>query len=62
MPWQSQIEAMKGHKLTVGVMLWDEVVMPHPYITRVIKDVAKKLDSAGHEGMTATHPTTCCAC
>ncbi|OAQ71710.1 amidase [Purpureocillium lilacinum] len=49
MPWQSQIEAMKGHKLTVGVMLWDEVVMPHPYITRVIKDVAKKLDAAGHE-------------
>lgn len=50
MPWRSQMEALERQKLTIGVMLWDEVVMPHPYITRVVKEVAAKLKRAGHEG------------
>jgi amidase len=50
MPWRSQISEMQTQKLKIGIMLWDEVVMPHPYITRVIGEVAAKLKAAGHEG------------
>ncbi|KAG8409793.1 hypothetical protein J3458_018875 [Metarhizium acridum] len=49
MPWVSQSNQMRHQKLRIGVMLWDEVVMPHPYITRVIGEVAKKLKACGHE-------------
>lgn len=50
MPWVSQSNQMRHQKLRIGVMLWDEVVMPHPYITRVIEEVAKTLKASGHEG------------
>lgn len=49
-PWKSHI-VPQGQILSVGMMFWDEVVMPHPYITRVLKDVAEKLRFAGHDGM-----------
>lgn len=49
MPWKSQLAAMRDEKLTIGVMLWDEVVMPHPYIIRVLREVAEKLKHAGHQ-------------
>lgn len=48
-PWLSQPEP-EPSKLTVGMMLWDEVVMPHPYITRAIREVAEKLKKAGCDG------------
>lgn len=51
MPWVSQTAQMQSQRLRIGIMLWDEVVMPHPYITRVISEVAEKLKSAGHDGM-----------
>lgn len=50
MPWRTE-EFDPNQKLTVGVMKWDDVVMPHPYIVRVIDKVAEKLKAAGHEGM-----------
>ena len=50
MPWRSQPSTL-GDKLSIGVMMWDEVVLPHPYITRVISEVAQKLKAAGHDGM-----------
>ncbi|EFY86502.1 amidase, putative [Metarhizium acridum CQMa 102] len=37
MPWVSQSNQMRHQKLRIGVMLWDEVVMPHPYITRNVE-------------------------
>ncbi|OAA77156.1 Amidase [Akanthomyces lecanii RCEF 1005] len=49
LPWQSQTKRLETKKLTVGVMLWDEVVTPHPYITRVLRATAQKLKEAGHE-------------
>ncbi|GAB0137555.1 hypothetical protein EsDP_00005815 [Epichloe bromicola] len=49
LPWASQTSQMKNRTLRVGVMLWDEVVMPHPSITRVIQEVAQKLKLAGHD-------------
>ncbi|KAM3501560.1 hypothetical protein MY11210_009339 [Beauveria gryllotalpidicola] len=49
LPWKSQTKHLETQKLTVGLMLWDEVVMPHPYITRVLKETAENLSQAGHE-------------
>lgn len=40
-------------KVTIGVMYWDEVVMPHPPIKRALQTVVEKLKAAGHEGMLA---------
>ncbi|KAF9885253.1 hypothetical protein FE257_000613 [Aspergillus nanangensis] len=50
LPWKTdeQLNFDAGH-LKVGVMMWDEVVMPHPYITRVLKEVVAKLKAAGHD-------------
>lgn len=50
MPWQSQIENLRDTKLKIGVMVCDEVVLPHPYITRVLRAVADQLQQDGHEG------------
>ncbi|PFH56204.1 hypothetical protein XA68_16898 [Ophiocordyceps unilateralis] len=49
MPWRSQTEAMRNEKLRIGFMAFDGVVMPHPYITRVLADVRAKLERAGHQ-------------
>ncbi|PHH76848.1 hypothetical protein CDD82_3780 [Ophiocordyceps australis] len=49
MPWLSQVESMQDQKLTFGIMLWDEVVRPHPYITKALNEVAEKLKQAGHQ-------------
>jgi amidase len=37
-------------KLVVGVMYWDEVVMPHPPVQRALRTVVEKLKAADHEG------------
>ncbi|EJP66183.1 acetamidase-like protein [Beauveria bassiana ARSEF 2860] len=49
LPWKSQTKHLETQKLTVGLMLWDEVVLPHPYITRVLRETAESLRQAGHE-------------
>ncbi|KIW80464.1 hypothetical protein Z517_07080 [Fonsecaea pedrosoi CBS 271.37] len=36
-------------KATIGVMFWDEVVMPHPPVQRALKMAVDKLKQAGHE-------------
>ncbi|OAL21018.1 hypothetical protein AYO20_11442 [Fonsecaea nubica] len=36
-------------KATIGVMFWDEVVMPHPPVQRALKMAVDKLKHAGHE-------------
>ncbi|OAG42120.1 hypothetical protein AYO21_03574 [Fonsecaea monophora] len=36
-------------KATIGVMFWDEVVMPHPPVQRALKMAVDKLNQAGHE-------------
>ena len=37
-------------KASIGVMYWDEVVMPHPPVQRALKTTVEKLKAAGHEG------------
>jgi amidase len=36
-------------KATIGVMYWDEVVMPHPPMQRALKIAVEKLKAHGHE-------------
>ncbi len=38
-------------KVTIGVMYWDEVVMPHPPVQRALKEAVERLKAAGHEGV-----------
>lgn len=47
LPWKSQAVPKKA---VIGVMWWDEVVMPHPPIQRALKAAVGKLRAAGHEG------------
>lgn len=46
-PWH---EVEMPQKATIGVMWWDEVVMPHPPVRRALKTAVEKLRAAGHEG------------
>jgi amidase len=36
-------------RLTIGVMRFDGVVMPHPPVLRAIDEAVEKLKAAGHE-------------
>ncbi|EXJ79411.1 hypothetical protein A1O3_08913 [Capronia epimyces CBS 606.96] len=45
-PW---IPVEAPRKTSIGVMWWDEVVMPHPPILRAMKSAVEKLKLAGHE-------------
>ncbi|KAH4611450.1 hypothetical protein HBI38_118940 [Parastagonospora nodorum] len=49
-PWRSEVfEAARSRPLVIAVMRDDGVVKPHPPISRVLEEVAKKLELAGHE-------------
>jgi amidase len=49
-PWRSAMfEDARTRPLVIAVMRDDEVVRPHPPITRVLDEVARKLELAGHE-------------
>lgn len=48
MPWR---EVQSPSKLTVGMLEWDGVCMPHPPILRAMRETAAKLEAAGHEGV-----------
>jgi amidase len=49
-PWRSSMfEEACSRPLVIAVMRDDEVVRPHPPIARVLEEVAKKLELAGHE-------------
>lgn len=42
-------------RVTIGVMTWDEVVMPHPPIRRAMKTAVERLKAAGHEGVSCVN-------
>jgi amidase len=49
-PWRSDIfNDAQSRPLVIAVMRDDGVVKPHPPITRVLDEVAAKLQRAGHE-------------
>ncbi|KIV95041.1 hypothetical protein PV10_02747 [Exophiala mesophila] len=45
-PW---IKQDPPKKVTIGVIAFDEVVMPHPPVQRALRETIKKLKAAGHE-------------
>jgi amidase len=54
-PWRGELN-MEGKRLSIGLMLTDNVVDPHPPIQRALVETAKKLRQAGHEGMRFMRP------
>ena len=52
-PWR---EVQSPEKLTIGMLEFDGVCMPHPPILRAMRETAAKLEAAGHEGMCGCHP------
>ncbi|KAF7592210.1 hypothetical protein BBP40_000481 [Aspergillus hancockii] len=52
-PWRS-LDAL-DRKLTIGVLKWDGVVMPHPPVLRALEHTKQTLEKAGHEGKLAFH-------
>lgn len=50
MPWRSEMfEDAQSRPLRIAVMRDDGVVRPHPPVSRVLEDVAARLERAGHE-------------
>ena len=47
-PWRRDLPPLP-ERLTIGVMKFDGVVMPHPPIQRALDYAVKKLKAAGHE-------------
>lgn len=47
-PWRDVPPSKE--KLTIGLLAYDEVVMPHPPVIRALKETVEKLEAAGHEG------------
>ncbi|KAL5113584.1 hypothetical protein ACEQ8H_008532 [Pleosporales sp. CAS-2024a] len=53
MQWRSDVfEDARSRPLVIAVMRDDGVVKPHPPISRVLDEVARKLEAAGHEMVT----------
>ncbi|KAF3066555.1 Acetamidase [Daldinia childiae] len=49
-PWREEIFENFGSKpLTIGLLIDDGVVRPHPPITRVLLSLVEKLEAAGHD-------------
>jgi amidase len=53
MPWRSS--KLSEDKLTIGLMKWDKVVMPHPPVLRALEHTKRALENAGHKGMFHIH-------
>ena len=52
-PWRdSMYEEIQSRPLVVGILLDDGVVKVHPPIERALKELAAKLEEAGHELVT----------
>ncbi|KAK2810065.1 hypothetical protein FQN50_003259 [Emmonsiellopsis sp. PD_5] len=50
-PWrQTEVDdIIGGRPLRIGIMLWDECILPQPPIRRAIRVLEEKLKAAGHE-------------
>jgi amidase len=50
LPWRGHLyEEMHSRPLTIGVLMDDGVVRPHPPITRALQDAVEALKLEGHE-------------
>ncbi|KAM0539863.1 hypothetical protein ACHAO7_011759 [Fusarium culmorum] len=56
-PWKT-VKPIEG-KLTIGLMKWDKVVMPHPPVLRALDHTKQALEKAGHEVVEFDVPFDC---
>jgi amidase len=49
-PWNENSESNETKRLSIGLIEWDESVMPHPPIRRALEMTKNRLLEAGHEG------------
>ncbi|KAE8381234.1 amidase signature domain-containing protein [Aspergillus bertholletiae] len=56
-PWR-KLDAL-DRKLTIGILKWDGVVMPHPPVLRALEHTKQTLEKAGHEVITFDLPLDC---
>lgn len=49
MPWNPSAEHLLPKRLKIGIIWSDNVIQPHPPITRALKSAAEKFKAAGHE-------------
>ncbi|GFN19510.1 uncharacterized protein AtWU_09315 [Aspergillus tubingensis] len=56
-PWR-ELDPLP-RKLTIGIMTWDGVVMPHPPVLRAIDYTKQVLEKAGHEVIAFEPPFDC---
>lgn len=57
-PWRRELASKpeEGKKLKLGIVYDDGVVRPQPPVARAMREVAKKLVDAGHEGSYLSNP------
>lgn len=51
---EAEIGQEKHSKLTIGILMTDGVVTPHPPISRAVREVQMALEAAGHEVISVT--------
>jgi amidase len=57
LPWrEGHIQRLHGRKLTLGILKWDTLVMPHPPVQRAIRIAEEVMKKAGHEIIEWTFP------
>lgn len=56
-PWKDSPKIPE--KLTIGMLKWDGVAMPHPPILRAMAETKEKLEAAGHEVYEFNMPFDC---
>ena len=50
LPWREEhVESIKSTRLNIGLIKWDQFVMPHPPVQRGIRIVEDALKSQGHD-------------
>ena len=53
-PWR-RLDPL-DRKLTIGILEWDGVVMPHPPVLRALEHSKQTLEKAGHGGKLVLYP------
>ncbi|KAF4445805.1 hypothetical protein F53441_10450 [Fusarium austroafricanum] len=56
-PWKTL--ELSREKLSIGLMKWDGVVMPHPPVLRALEHTKQTLEAAGHEVIEFNVPFDC---
>ena len=57
LPWREEhVDLVKGRPLNIGLIKWDNLIMPHPPVQRGIRMVEEALRAQGHDVFAFTVP------